>query len=737
MDKSGQYTVTGSVEEIIFRNPVNGYTVASVAAADELVTVVGTMPDVEVGETVEATGTFSTHPTFGEQLSVSSYLLKLPENSEQLYKFLSSGVIPGIGPKKAVQIIEKFGENTLKILEENPERLSLIKGISDSQAKKIGESFKMQYSLRTVMLELGGFGITPSESIRIFRKLGGDAAAKIRENPYCLCELDIGIGFERAQLIEKGLDKAPDPSFRLGEGIIHVLSHNMWSLGHTCIPRSKVLRPAGDLLDITDDAVDAEIDRLISQGRIRAEKIDGKDFVFLPSSYMCEKTIARRLGAILRNPPLGDRVLAKEIDKIEVQNGIHYEELQRTAILTAANKGLLVLTGGPGTGKTTALNGIITIFEKKRLSVSLAAPTGRAAQRMSEVTGREAKTIHRLLEVEWDESDRPTFRRCRDNPLECDAVILDELSMVDTQLFAAFLDALPLGCRLIMVGDCDQLPPVGPGNVLKDIIASGVLPVVELDKVFRQALESSIIRNAHRIVTGESPETDNNPDGDFFHMEKPLPAAAARTIASVCAERLPKAYGYSPYTDIQVLCPSKKGDCGTVSLNRLLQQELNPASSDKKETYINGSLFREGDKVMQIKNNYSICWESAKEKGEGIFNGDIGVLKKIDAHAGQFTVDYDGKSAVYAPENVTELELAYAVTVHKSQGSEFRAVVLACAGVPPKLAYKNLLYTAVTRARELCITVGTRETLSYMAGNSRQNRRYSALCSFLNEEKEA
>lgn len=722
--------ITGVVEEVTFQNDSNGFTVLDISVENDYFTAVGVMPGVSAGETVTLTGTYTTHPSFGRQFKVSAFSRCMPETSEQIYKYLASGVIRGIGPKKALSIIEKFGSDTLDILENEPERLSSIKGISEEQAKNIGEDFKRQYAMRTVMLGLEKYDFSPSECIRIFKKLGLHAVEKVQENPYCLCSLGLGISFERAESIEQKLEKKPLPDFRISEGILHVMRYNSANRGYTCIPREKLLKPASDLLEVTQDDIDIAIDKLISTAQLKACEIDGKDFVFLPSAYLAEKKIAERIGIVAAFPPPGAPQLADWIDHIEQKNNIRYETQQRLAIATAAKKGLLVLTGGPGTGKTTTIKGIINIFERQNLDIALAAPTGRAAKRMSEVTGMDAKTIHRLLEVEWDEDDRPVFRRDASNPLDCNALILDELSMIDIHLFASLLEALPLGCRLILVGDSDQLPPVGAGNVLQDLILSDMLPVVCLSQVFRQALESKIITNAHKIVNGETPDLKN--DGkDFFHMERPSPTITAQTVAELCSERLPKAYKWDAFSDIQVICPSKKGETGTQNLNKLLQNALNPAEKGKSEIIIAGKVFRVGDKVMQVKNNYNIEWESSSEKGTGIFNGDIGILTAIDTKSALVTVNFDGRKAIIPGEYLSELELAYAITVHKSQGSEFKAVIIPAINIVPNLAYRNLLYTAVTRARDMLVTVGSAQMIDVMTQNDRKAKRYSALSHFL------
>lgn len=722
--------ITGVVEEVTFQNDSNGFTVLDISVDDDYLTAVGVMPGVNAGETVNLTGTYTTHPSFGRQFKVSAFSRCMPETSEQIYKYLASGVIRGIGPKKAMAIIEKFGSDTLDILENDSERLSSIKGISEEQAKNIGEEFKRQYAMRTVMLGLEKYGFSPSECIRIFKKLGIHAVEKVEENPYYLCSLGLGISFERAESIESKLEKKPLPDFRISEGILHVMRYNSANRGHTCIPRDKLLKPSADLLEVTQDEIDIAIDKLVSTAQLKACEIDGKEFVFLPSAYLAEKKIAERIGIVAGFPPPGAPQLADWIDYIEQQNNIKYETQQRLAIATAAKKGLLVLTGGPGTGKTTTIKGIINIFQRQNLDIALAAPTGRAAKRMSEVTGMEAKTIHRLLEVEWDEDDRPVFRRDASNPLECNALILDELSMIDIHLFASLLEALPLGCRLILVGDSDQLPPVGAGNVLQDLILSDMLPVVCLSQVFRQALESKIITNAHKIVNGETPDLKN--DGkDFFHMERPSSFMTSQTVVELCCERLPKAYKWDAFSDIQVICPSKKGETGTQNLNKLLQNALNPAEKGKSEIIVAGKVFRVGDKIMQVKNNYNIEWESPSEKGTGIFNGDIGILTAIDTKTSLVTVNFDGREAIIPGEYLSELELAYAVTVHKSQGSEFKAVIIPAINIVPNLAYRNLLYTAVTRAKDLLVTVGSAQMIDAMTQNDRKSKRYSALSHFL------
>ena len=723
----------GTVEDIKFRNEQNGYTVLEVGCDDELITAVGTFSDISVGESVRLSGMWTFHSTFGRQFKVEAFEREMPATAEQLYNYLAAGAVKGIGPATAQKIIEKFGENAFDVLENEPKKLATIKGISLEKAEKMQASFKKQFAVRNIMIALETYGMSPRECIAAYEAFGSNAVERVTKNPFELCDADTGIGFERAEAISDALPNPPESNFRVRAGITHIVRQNLYSNGHTCIPRDKLLKTAADYLSVGTDAVDIQIDTLTSSGALTARELNGREFIFLTSAYRDEKTIADRMKILLRFPPPQCETLEKDIEKQEMQDGITYAETQREAIKTAVSRGVLILTGGPGTGKTTTLNGILKLFEQQGLDIALAAPTGRAAKRMTELTGREAKTMHRLLEVEWDERDRPVFKRNLRNPLECEVLVLDELSMVDISLFASLMQALPFGCRLIMVGDSDQLPPVGAGNVLADLIASGLLPVVELTEVFRQAMGSLIVLNAHRIVAGEMPDVDRK-DGDFFFMERPNPYATSQTIASLYAKRLPEAYKFSPQNDIQVLCPSKKGETGTVHLNKILQDLVNPPADEKKELTVGFRTFRVGDKVMQTKNNYNITWEKPDgETGEGIFNGDIGVIENIDIHTETVQICFDDRSAVLAKEQMIDVELAYAVTVHKSQGSEFSAVIIPVVSVLPNLCYRNLLYTAVTRAKQLLILVGTRAEIQKMVENDKKTRRYSALKTFLTE----
>ena len=729
----------GVAEEIIYRKEDTGYTVLDVASEDgELITVVGVLPEIAAGEEVHFTGNWDRHPTFGRQFRAESVERAMPSTAATMLKYLSSGAVKGVGPSTAVKIIEAFGEDAFDVIENDPERLAKIKGITAAKAKAISEEFRKTNEVREIMIKLEALGLTANESINVFRVFGGYAVLRVTENPYMLCIPEIGISFERADAIAAALPQATKPEYRIEAGILHVVAYNLSSNGHTCLPREKMLSPCSDLLDIDKDTIDIAMDTLVEQRQLTAFEMDGKEYLSLPYIHEAECMAAYKIKMMVKFPPAGRRTLDKEIEKLEKANGITYEKLQKEAIMTAAQKGVLILTGGPGTGKTTTVNGILELFERDGLNVVLCAPTGRAAQRMSEITGKEASTIHRLLEAERGSDDRMAFKRNEKNPIEADVLIVDELSMVDVILFSALLSARPIGCRLIRVGDNDQRPAVGAGSVLHDLLESGLLPVVELSEVFRQAMQSLIVTNAHRIVSGEEPDL-SRVDNDFFHMERESSDKAVYDIIDLYRNRLPKAYGYDPVKDIQVLCPSRKGDTGTANLNRLLQEAVNPPAKGKNEYKNMARTFREGDKVMQIKNNYDIVWERRDargkvEQGEGIFNGDIGTLLSIDRRAAVMKIDFGGRVATYPAESFKELELAYAVTVHKSQGSEFEAVIMPVIGVPPNLCYRNLFYTAVTRAKSKMITIGTRETILRMVENDRKIKRYSALKYLLKAE---
>lgn len=725
----------GTVEDVVFQNSETGFTVIDMCVNDELITAVGVLPTVSAGETLRVFGHWDRHPSFGRQFRINSCEREMPKTSADMLKYLSSGAIKGIRAKTAVKIIDEFGDDTFNVIENEPEKLARVRGISPSKAKEISQDFKKQFAIREVMIYLEKFGMTSSECVRVFKTFGSRAVEVITENPYMLCRENIGISFMRADEIASNMPNRPEEKYRLSAGVIHVLRRYLYN-GHTCMPRETIAFDASQLLSNDEDTIQAIIDDLTENGQLKSENINDVDYLFLPFMYAAEHTAAQRLSVMLKfPPPKGKTSIKSRIASLEKKFDIHYEKLQAQAITTALEKGMLILTGGPGTGKTTTLNGIIELFERDGLKVALTAPTGRAAKRMSEITGKEAKTIHRLLEVEWNDDDKPTFQRNLTNPLPHDAVVVDELSMVDVNLFSSLLDALKLGCRLIMVGDSDQLPAVGAGNVLHDLIDSELIPVVALKEIFRQAMESLIVTNAHKIVKGEMPELGRT-DNDFFFMSRSNVFLAASTVIDLYIERLPKAYDYDPLKDIQILCPSRKGESGSVNLNVAIQKRLNPPDKFKNEVNFNGRIFREGDRVMQIKNNYDIPWKKDKESGAGIFNGDIGTLEMIKPDARLMKIRFDDKVAVYSFDFANQLELAYAITVHKSQGSEYNAVIVPVCSVLPQLCYRNLLYTAVTRAKSKLILVGTTRDISEMVRNDKTIKRNSALKYFLTSTEE-
>lgn len=722
--------ITGIVENVVFHNSANFFTVIEVNIKGEIVTAVGTLSELAPGEEVILSGSWAAHEVFGRQFRITSCERSLPDTTAKLYRYLSSGAVKGIGPKTALKIIERFGDKSFDVLENEPEKLAVINGISKQKALDISTEFNRQNAMRKIMIELENYGITPAECAAIYKYFGMNAMKIIRDNPYALCGNVNGFTFERAEKLVADMGVSPAESYRNSAGIIHIIKHNLYN-GHTCIPKRKMYAPAEALLGIDESIADETMNELIRSRKLFSSDIKGEEFLYLPDIFMAENAIAERMKNILKFPPSLIKTVENDIERLEERNGILYADKQKEAIITAATKGLLILTGGPGTGKTTTIKGIIDVFERKHVDVLLCAPTGRAAKRLSELTGYEAKTIHRLLEVEWDADDKPAFRRNSENPLTAGAVIIDEMSMVDVELFASLLDALPVGCRIILVGDSDQLPSVGPGNVLNDLTESGILPVVCLTEIFRQAQKSLIVMNAHRIIQGVPPQLDVN-DSDFFFMRREDVFSASDTVLQLISKRLPGAYGLSPFDDIQILCPSRKGDLGTVNLNRRLQEVLNPPARTKNELRTSGGrIFREGDRVMQIKNNYDIPWTKDGEEGEGIFNGDIGILRKINYAAGIMKIDFDDRTASYPSDNLSELELAYAITVHKSQGSEYPVVIVPLVDCPPMLMYRNLLYTAVTRAKKILVIVGNEDKLYKMAENNKQNKRYSSLKEFL------
>ena len=725
--------VEGAVENIVFRNDENGYTVLELADGDDYITAVGIMPLVSAGDNVVLFGTFTEHKSYGRQFAAQTCEVTRPTGAADILRYLSSGAVKGVGAATARRLVDEFGEATLEIMENEPDRVAMLKGISRAKALEFAAQLKSDESVRALMIYLGGFGIGNTASIKIFKALGGSAVEQIKENPYLLCEGDFGISFETADIIAKHESLDENSELRLRAGIAYILRHNEGN-GHTCLPRVKVESMAAGFLRVRPEDISDCVEKMCFDRTLVPEQFDEKEFLYLQAMHMTEIYIASRIKLLKGFPAEQLKGVEDAIRVCELEDGITYADLQKQAITAALTEGLLVLTGGPGTGKTTTLNAIIKILQSRGQKVLLAAPTGRAAQRMSELTGQEAKTIHRLLEVGWDRQDKPVFSKNERNQLKCEALIIDEVSMVDVGIFESVLRALPLGCRLILVGDSDQLPSVGPGNVLGDLIAAGVIPVVRLRDIFRQAQQSLIVTNAHRIVNGDMPILTAY-DKDFFFLKRNYKGEVTELIAELCANRLPRAYGYSPFESIQVLSPSKKGELGTAELNHQLQQRLNPPAEGKSEAVIGSRTFRVGDKVMQIKNNYDIRWERADgEIGEGIFNGDIGIIKAIDRKSKRLWVDFVDKSASISFENASELDFAYAITVHKSQGNEFDCVVIPMFPGPSQLYYRNLLYTAVTRAKKTLILVGNPRTVEIMVNNNRQTKRYSGLQYFLQRD---
>ena len=731
MDES--VSLSGLVEHIVYSNKNNGYTVFDLQSGDESVVCVGIAPDLKEGENVTLKGEYTFHTVYGNQFKFQYVEVLAPEGTAAILRYLSSGMIKGVGPSTARSIVERFGEKTLEVIENDYERLSYIKGISLAKAKKISDAYKSQNGYRDVVMQLSEYKINAEEAAKIYKYFGKEAVDRVKINPFCLYNDELGFSFQRVCELAVLLKIPQDSEHRVQASIKHVLQHNLLN-GHTCLPLDKLTEISMQFLSLDRETISNAITQMQRGMIIRIETICNKDFVFLLKYYTAERYIASKLK-IMSGLTNGNDVVSKStIKELEKEFKIVYQDKQVEAINSAINKGLLVLTGGPGTGKTTTLKAIIKVLSDMGMQVLLAAPTGRAAKRMSELTGEDAKTIHRLLEVEWDENDQQTFAKNERNPIDCDCIIVDEMSMVDSLLFESLLRALPLGCRVIMVGDSDQLPSVGAGNVLADIISSGVVPVVTLTEVFRQALSSLIIANAHSIVNGIYPQLDIK-DNDMFMIDLKDRSKIADYIVNLCTTRLPKAYGYNPLSDIQILCPSKKTVVGTSVLNNLLQSAINKKTPKSSEDIVfKNYTLRVGDKVMQIKNNYDIEWvRNDSEYGSGVFNGDIGIIRDINITSGKITVEFDDKIAFYSREEANQLELSYAATVHKSQGSEFDCVILPLFDTPEKLCYRNLLYTAVTRAKKHLILVGDRDIVIRMTDNNRKSLRYSGLEAFLKE----
>ncbi len=726
-------SISGTVQKITYRNETNYYTVCEIRVKGESITAVGTLPFVGEGDAVELTGKFIVHSTYGQQFSVTGFERKTPQNTAAILRYLSAGAIKGIGPATAVKIVERFGEDSLNVINERPEELTVIKGMSLQKAMAVSEEYKKQYGIKDIMLMLSKYQITPDRCLDIYKRYGAKSVEVIKANPYSLCEQGLDFRFEMVEDIAADFGINRESEMRVAAGIEYVIRRNLTN-GHTCLPRNKLIDVACRLLECKESTVEICCDRLIECFRLSCEVIGGTEFLSIPDYCTAEHNIAARLLSVKRFINRDVTVDEREIDIIETQLGIKFEELQRNAIFEAFTSGILILTGGPGTGKTTTLNAIIKLFESRELDIELAAPTGRAAKRMTELTGREAKTIHRLLEVEWGDGEKRRFARDEKNPLSCDVIIIDEASMIDALLFNDLLKALKLSTRIILVGDSDQLPSIGAGNVLGDILAADLFPSIRLKKVFRQASKSKIIANAHAIINNERADFSDK-TSDCFFLERQDNYSTLSTLVELVCERLPNAYKINPTTDLQILCPSRKMDTGTVNLNNILQSRLNPKRDKQPQLFFKGFYLREGDKVMQIKNNYDLQYvKDNGEYGSGVFNGDVGFITDIDIRGGILKVRFDDKVATYYSEDLGQLELAYAVTVHKSQGSEYDYVVLPLCDVPSKLKYRNLLYTAVTRAKKMLIVVGKESIWQEMADNDQKTLRYTQLNHFLQKK---
>ena len=727
-------TITGYVDHIIFRNEDNGYTVLTLVQKKEEITCVGTFQYIGQGELIEAQGEFTEHPVYGKQFQISAFETKIPEDAMAMERYLGSGAIKGIGTALAARIVRRFGENTFQILEEEPERLAEIRGISERMAREIAQQVEEKADMRKAMMFLQKYGISLTLGAKIYQKYGQEIYHVIHENPYRMAEDIAGVGFKIADEIAAKAGIHTDSEYRIRSGLLYVLLQATGE-GHTCLPQTVLLERAQALLGVETQDMEKYLMDLVIERKIVLKELQERKLVYSSQNYYLELNTARMLKDLNIFHEEGQKRLERRLEAVEKSTGTVLDERQRLAVREAARRGLLILTGGPGTGKTTTINAILRYFEGEEMEIRLAAPTGRAAKRMTEATGYVAQTIHRLLELTGmpeDSSQNAHFERNEQNPLEADLIIIDEMSMVDIHLMHSLLSAITVGTRLVLVGDVDQLPSVGPGNVLRDMIASQAFPVVELNKIFRQASQSDIVVNAHKINRGEQINLDNK-SRDFFFLKRQDADVIIRVIIALIQEKLPPYVKASPW-EIQVLTPMRKGLLGVERLNLVLQKYLNPASPQKKEKEYGQGLFRQGDKVMQIKNNYQTEWEIRGkygipvEKGVGVFNGDTGIVRDMNDFAETMTVEFEeGRFVEYSYKQLDELELAYAVTIHKSQGSEYPAVILPLLSGPRMLMNRNLLYTAVTRARKCVTVVGSEETVCQMIQNEREQRRYSTL----------
>lgn len=740
-------TVKGYVEHIIYQNGDNGYTVMELNCEGEGITCVGTFRGVEEGENMELTGEFVEHALYGEQFKVQSYTFLAMDDAVSIQRYLSSGAIRGIGEALAARIVKKFGADTFRIMEEEPERLSEVKGISERIAREIAQQAEEKRGMRDAMLFLQKYGISNTLAGKIYKTYGMRLYSVMQENPYLLAEDITGVGFKTADEIAGRIGIHTDSDYRIRSGILYALLQASGE-GHMYLPKSCLLEQASQVLGLGEEQMEPQLANLMMDKKVVIKEKNGGQIVYAMSHYYAELNCARMLYDLnisleedRQMAALEEAGLLKKIRALETELEVELDDLQRKAVLESVKNGLMILSGGPGTGKTTTINTMIHYFEKEGMDILLAAPTGRAAKRMTEATGYEAKTIHRLLELNSlseEDGKKASFERNEENPLETDVLIIDEMSMVDIHLFQSLLRAVAVGTRLIMVGDVNQLPSVGPGQVLKDLIDSGRFPVVMLQKIFRQAGESDIVMNAHRIHRGEQIRMDNK-SRDFFFLERNNINVIYKHMVMLITEKLPR-YVKAGMYDIQVLTPMRKGNLGVEVLNRILQQYMNPPEEGKKEYTHGETLFREGDKVMQIKNNYQLEWEVISryqipvEKGMGVFNGDTGVILQIHEFAQTMTVEYEEKKQVVYPfAGLDELELAYAITIHKSQGSEYPAVIMPLLGGPRMLMNRNLLYTGVTRARDCVTILGSSETVAAMIDNAQEQRRYSGLADRISE----
>ena len=716
--------LNGSVEDVIYYNEDSGYIVLDMDVSGALVTAVGTMGDVREGESLSMYGEYVNNAKYGRQFRVEIFERSLPSDTDAVRKYLGSGVLKGVGPSMAAKIVNAFGAKTIDILENDPLQLVSIKGINADRARLIGQDFHNITGLRKVMTFFSKYSTPHYVIAAAWKAYGTDLIRAVTDNPYCLCANGVDMRFSDAERIADDLNFPRDSEERAFAGIIAVLK-SAADDGHCCLKESELYDSVTRNLVIGDKTYYSALEFAKSGGDIVCSDIYDSHYVYLTEYYNAEKYIAEKLSEMIKRDSEDKVDFSAEIAAVESEKGIEYEAKQREAINCCMNDHVFILTGGPGTGKTTTLNGVIELCKRRRLRIKLAAPTGRAAKRMADLTGAQAQTIHRLLEVDFAAGGN-AFKRNEEDPLACDVVIVDEMSMVDCLLFASLLKALKSSTRLIMVGDSNQLPSVGAGNVLRDLIDSGLVPTVELKEIFRQAAQSLIVTNAHRIIHGELPELHNR-ESDFFFMKSESEENTLRLVLELCKTRLPKAYGYDPLDDIQVLCLSRMGTVGTGNVNRELQLALNPPGKNKRELNFMGTLLRDGDKIMQTKNDYDVEWRRGMEKSHGIFNGDIGKIIDTDKVNQKCEIDFEGRKAFYDGDMLKKIEHAFAITVHKSQGSEYPAVIIPLPNGMDRLSYRNLLYTAVTRARQLLIIIGTGNKIAGMVHNDRRKERYSCL----------